>query len=145
MKNFDNIRDDIMNSIENRVRQAYNKGYVDGQKDILEQSICKVTDAQKAYKEGYADYKENTKKELKEGYENGYIDGEWKPNQNDKLHKLRPAIDALDEMLGTLQLDGLSKDAIKELVIKYTLFVVDLANYGVVAYSNTFRTVKETH
>jgi hypothetical protein len=30
MKDFDSIRDNVMNSIENRVRQAYNRGYEDG-------------------------------------------------------------------------------------------------------------------
>ena len=32
MKNFDTIRDKVMGSIENRVRHAYNQGYVDGYK-----------------------------------------------------------------------------------------------------------------
>ena len=58
------------------------------------------------------------------------------------LHQLDPAIDALDNMLDTLKLDKSSRDAIREFVRKYTLFVVDLANYGIVAYNNSLKNNK---
>ncbi len=48
--------------------------------------------------------------------------------------KMVEAFEAMNNMFDTLQLDGPTKNVIKEFIKKYTIFVVDVTTYGVKAY-----------